>query len=236
MSNVRQGSFRWRQDGLTALFLCASIWTWAQGPATPTRPLVEIRSSMGTMIVALYNETPVHRDNFLKLAREGAYDSLLFHRVVPGFMAQSGDPESKRARLETPLGTGGPGYTLPAEIIPELAHFRGALAAARLPDEVNLERRSNGSQFYLVQGQAQTSEDLSRVIERNARFGTPVTYTDEQRRRYIGQGGSPHLDGAYTVFGEVVEGLDVLDAICSAPCNSHDRPLTDIRIFVRPLP
>lgn len=236
MSNVRQGSFGWRLGGLAALFCCTSFWTSAQVPAAPPRPLVQFRTPLGTMVVALYNETPAHRDNFLKLAREGAYDSLLFHRVVPGFMAQSGDPDSKRARLETPLGTGGPGYTLPAEIVPGLAHFRGALAAVRLPDEVNPERRSNGSQFYLVQGQAQTMDDLARVSERNARFGTPVTYSDEQRRRYMEHGGSPHLDGAYTIFGEVVEGLDVLDAICSAPCNSYDRPLTDIRIFVRPLP
>jgi len=189
---------------------------------------------MGNMIVALYNETPQHRDNFLKLARSGAYDSLLFHRVIPGFMAQTGDPESKHAKPEAALGQGGPGYTLPAELVPAFIHKRGALAAARLPDDQNPERRSSGSQFYIVQGRPHEAADLERVMERNARYGTPVSYTEEQRRIYATIGGAPHLDGAYTVFGEVVEGLEVLDAICNALCDGRDRPLKDIRIFVRP--
>lgn len=191
---------------------------------------------MGNMIVALYNETPLHRDNFLKLARAGAYDSLLFHRVITGFMAQAGDPESKHAAPGTPLGQGGPGYTIPQEIDPRFIHKRGALAAARSPDEVNPERRSNGSQFYLVQGRMHNREELERTVQRNARYGTPVSYTNEQRGVYAEQGGAPHLDGAYTVFGEVVEGLEVLDAICNTLCDGQDRPLKDIRIFVRPKP
>jgi peptidyl-prolyl cis-trans isomerase B (cyclophilin B) len=198
--------------------------------------LVEVRTTMGNMIVALYNETPLHRDNFLKLARSGAYDSLLFHRVITGFMAQSGDPDSKRATPSAPLGQGGPGYTLPAEIDGRFIHKHGALAAARLPDEVNPERRSSGSQFYLVQGRTHNAEELDRTMQRNARYGTPVSYSAEQRSIYAEQGGAPHLDGAYTVFGEVVEGLEVLDAICNALCDGQDRPLKDIRIFVRPLP
>ncbi|MFZ1694818.1 MAG: peptidylprolyl isomerase [Flavobacteriales bacterium] len=214
----------------------ATTLTVAQVPAAPVRPLVEVRTTMGNMIVALYNETPQHRDNFLKLARSGAYDSLLFHRVIPGFMAQTGDPDSKLAGPEIALGQGGPGYTLPAEVVPGFIHMQGALAAARLPDDQNPERRSNGSQFFMVQGRRHQSDDLTRVMERNARYGTPVNYTEEQRRTYATIGGAPHLDGAYTVFGEVVEGLEVLDAICNALCDGRDRPLKDIRIFVRPRP
>jgi cyclophilin family peptidyl-prolyl cis-trans isomerase len=235
MSNVRRWSFRWWRGLIAVVMACVSHWTMAQGPATPARPLVEIRTTLGVIVVALYNETPLHRDNFLKLARAGAYDSLLFHRAIPGFMAQGGDPDSRRAKPLAPLGDGGPGHTLPAEIHARLVHLRGALAAAREPDEVNPERRSSGSQFFLVQGRAHSSEDLARVIERNARYGNTVTYSEEQRKAYTMRGGAPHLDGAYTVFGEVVEGLEVLDAICGAPTDSNDRPLTDIRIFVRPL-
>jgi len=235
MSNVRRWSFPWR-PGLFALSAaCSSLWTSAQSAAVPARPLVEIRTTLGVMVVALYNETPVHRDNFLKLARAGAYDSLLFHRAIPGFMAQGGDPESKRSKAGAPLGDGGPGYTLPAEIHARLVHVRGALAAARQPDDVNPERRSNGSQFFLVQGRAHNADDLDRVAQRNARFGQAVNYSEDQRRAYATRGGAPHLDGAYTVFGEIVEGMEVLDAICAAPTDSNDRPLTDIRIFVRPL-
>lgn len=235
MSNVRRKPQPWRCLAGAAILAVSAVL--GQAPPTPlaTRPLVRLKTTKGDMVIALYNETPAHRDNFLKLAREGALDSLLFHRVIPGFMAQTGDPDSRTAAPGTALGQGGPGYTLPAEIVPALIHKRGAVAAARQPDEVNPERRSSGSQFYIVQGRTFAADDLERVAERNARFGTPVRYTEQQRRIYAQEGGTPHLDGAYTVFGEVVDGLEVLDAICAAPCDGRDRPLQDIRIFARPL-
>lgn len=235
MSNVRRRPQPWRCLAGVGVLLLGAAWAQGQSAGSATRPLVRLKTTLGDLVIALYNETPQHRDNFLKLAREGAFDSLLFHRVIPGFMAQSGDPDSRTAAPGTALGQGGPGYTLPAEIMPALIHKRGAVAAARQPDEVNPERRSSGSQFYIVQGRTFAADDLERVAERNARFGTPVRYTEQQRRIYAQEGGTPHLDGAYTVFGEVVEGLEVLDAICAAPCDARDRPLQDIRIFARPL-
>lgn len=199
------------------------------------RPQVEIRTTAGTMVVELYNETPQHRDNFLKLVKEGYYDSLLFHRVIPGFMVQGGDPGSKQAPPGTPLGSGGPGHTVPAEIVPGAIHKKGALAAARQGDDVNPERRSSGSQFYIVQGRTFQAADLDRVAERNRRPAVPydVTYSEADRRVYATQGGAPHLDGGYTVFGEVVEGLDVIDRIALLPCDQMDRPTTDVRMFLR---
>lgn len=197
--------------------------------------MVEVRTELGTMILALYNETPQHRDNFLKLVREQAYDSLLFHRIIPGFMAQGGDPTSKRAPAGTALGQGGPGYTIPAEIILGLVHTKGALAAARQADQVNPEKRSSGSQFYIVQGKAFQVAELDQVVARSARYGTALTYSEEQKKAYATDGGAPHLDGAYTVFGQVVEGLEVLDAICAVACDARDRPIKDIRMFMRVL-
>ncbi|MBK7946309.1 MAG: peptidylprolyl isomerase [Flavobacteriales bacterium] len=217
---------------MLAFAFSAVSLTLAQATPAPRRPLVEIRTTRGTMIVALYNETPKHRDNFLRLVREGRYDSLLFHRVIPSFMVQGGDPESRRAPSGTELGQGGPGYGLPAEIRPGLIHKRGALAAARQPNNANSDS-SSGSQFFLVLGNRYLGEELDRVAERNAHMGTPVTYTAEQRKEYALVGGAPHLDGAYTVFGQVVEGLDVIDAIALAPCDARDRPLVDIRAFMR---
>lgn len=187
------------------------------------------------MILALYNETPQHRDNFLKLVREHAYDSLLFHRVIPGLMAQGGDPDSKRAAAGAVLGQGDPGYTIPAEIIPGLVHTKGALAATRQPDPVNPERRSNGSQFYIVEGKEFQGGELAQVVARSARYGAAPVYTEQQQKAYATEGGAPHLDGAYSIFGEVVEGLEVLDAICAVPCDAHDRPVKDIRMFMRVL-
>ncbi|MEO8590315.1 MAG: peptidylprolyl isomerase [Flavobacteriales bacterium] len=207
----------------------------AQGKVTERRPLVEIRTELGIMVVALYNETPQHRDNFLKLVRAHAYDSLLFHRVIPGLMVQGGDPDSKRAAPGAMLGNWGPGYTLPAEVRPGLIHKKGALAAARQGDDENPERRSNGSQFYIVQGKTFTPEELQQMEQRSARYGIPLTYTEADRRIYATAGGAPHLDGNYTVFGEVLDGLEVIDAIAALPCDGRDRPLKDIRIFMRVL-
>lgn len=145
---------------------------------------------MGRMVVALYNETPEHRDNFLKLVQEGFYDSLLFHRVIPGFMVQGGDPESRSAAPGQMLGNGGPGYTVPAEIVPGLVHTKGALAAARQGDQVNPEKRSSGSQFYLVQGKPFQPNELDMVAQRASRYGTPVTYSEEQKETYATEGGA----------------------------------------------
>ena len=207
----------------------------AQTGVKETRPLVKVRTELGNFIVALYNETPIHRDNFLKLVREQAYDSLLFHQVIPGFMVQGGDPDSKHAPTGAMLGNGGPGYTLPAEIVAGLVHTKGALAAAREGDDENPERRSSGSRFYVVQGKTFQPNELDVVAKRAASLGIPLNYSAEQQERYAAQGGAPHLDGAYTVFGEVVEGLEAIDAIAAQPCDGRDRPLKDVRMFMRVL-
>lgn len=199
------------------------------------RPLVELRTEHGALVIALFNETPQHRDNFLKLVREGFYDSLLFHRVIPGFMIQGGDPASRTAPGGAPLGATGPGYTLPAEIVPGIHHLKGRLAAARQNDQVNPERRSSGSQFYIVQGKPYQPKELAQMEARSARYGTPVTYDAASAEAYAREGGAPHLDGAYTVFGEVLEGLEVLDRIAAVPCNEMDRPLNDVRMWMRVL-
>lgn len=236
MSNVsgsRQGGQRWFGRLLLGAAALLPLVTRPQAPAAPVRPLVEVRTLAGRMVIALYNETPLHRDNFLALVRAGAYDSLLFHRVVPGFMVQGGHPDSRRAEPGAALGDGGREGALPAEINPAFCHLRGAVAAVREPDPVNPERRSDGSQFYIVHGRPYTGPELDQVAARNARYGTPVRYSAEQRAAYAKEGGAPHLDGSYTIFGEVVEGLDVLDAIANAPSDGRDRPLKDIRTFMR---
>jgi peptidyl-prolyl cis-trans isomerase B (cyclophilin B) len=221
--------------GILGVVMLVSVARGQQNTAEK-RLRVEMKSTAGTLVVELFNETPQHRDNFIKLVKEGAYDSLLFHRVIPAFMVQGGDPESKRAEQGAALGNGGPGYTLKAEIVPGLIHRRGALAAARQPDPVNPERDSNGSQFYIVHGKTFQPRELDLLAQRSARMGTPVTYTPEQQAIYASEGGAPHLDGAYTVFGQLVEGFEVLDAIAALPCDERDRPLSDIRIFMRVLP
>ena len=187
---------------------------------------VLIHTNLGDIRVKLYDSTPLHRDNFLKLAREGYYDSLMFHRVIRDFMIQGGDPDSKNAPAGALLGGGGPGYDLPAEI--QAPHLRGVLAAARLPDAVNPGRKSNGSQFFIVQGQIQTDESLNQWEQR-----LNIKYSPEWRAQYKVKGGTPQLDGQYTVFGEVVEGLDVLDKIAAVPRDANDRPLEDIRMTMK---
>ncbi|MBK9176316.1 MAG: peptidylprolyl isomerase [Flavobacteriales bacterium] len=236
MSNVSEGRIAGQCGRAVPAFLALVLslpLTQAQPPAAPLRPLVEVQTERGTFILALFNETPTHRDNFLKLVREQAYDSLLFHRVIPGFMVQGGDPDSKRALPGEALGQGEPGYTLPTEIVAGAVHTRGALAAARQSDQVNPERRSSGSQFYIVQGKTFQADELAQVAERGARMGTPISYTAEQVAEYAQSGGAPHLDGAYTVFGEVVEGMEVIDAISQESCDGRDRPIKDIRMFMR---
>ena len=184
-----------------------------------------IETEYGNMKVALYNSTPKHKENFIKLANEGFYDGLLFHRVIPGFMIQGGDPDSRNAQPGQPLGQGGPGYTLDAEI--GEVHIRGALAAARLGDEANPERQSSGSQFYIVAGQKFEEAVLNQIMQQNG-----LQYTPEQRQAYLENGGYPPLDGAYTVFGRVVEGMEVIDKIAAAPRGQMDRPQQDVRMKV----
>jgi len=178
--------------------------------------------------VKLYNETPLHRDNFLKLAAEGFYNGLLFHRVINEFMIQGGDPDSRNAKQGQQLGNGGPGYTIPAEILPGLFHKKGVLAAARLGDNMNPRKESSGSQFYIVQGKAFTNEELDFFESR-----TGVKYTAAQRAAYTTLGGTPHLDGGYTVFGEVTEGLEVVDKIAKVAVDGNSRPLKDMKMNIR---
>lgn len=190
--------------------------------------LILIETEYGDMKVRLYDETPLHRDNFIKLAEEGYLDGTLFHRVINGFMIQGGDPDSKNAKAGVALGMGGPDYKIPAEFNEELMHYKGVLAAARQGDVYNPEKESNGSQFYIVQGSQITNEMLTKLQQRKG-----IRYTKEQRSKYIKLGGTPQLDMEYTVFGEVVEGLDVIDKIAAAQVDKRNRPLTDIKMTVK---
>lgn len=234
---------------------------------------VLITTNFGNMKVKLYNETPLHRDNFIKLVKEGYYDDLLFHRVIKSFMIQGGDPESKGASSSKHLGGGGPEYTINAEIKPELIHKKGALAAARQGDNVNPERKSSGSQFYIVQGKVYQPEELQQFVEQQKfraireegmklfrknqatinrlqqegkrdsldammvnlqetaekSIDTTLFQISEARKAaYTTVGGTPFLDGAYTVFGEVIEGFEVIDSIAAQQVGQADRPITDI--------
>lgn len=236
---------------------------------------VKIHTTLGDITVRLYDETPLHRDNFVKLVKEGYYNGTLFHRVIKDFMIQGGDPDSKGAPAEKQLGVGGPGYTIEAEIKPELIHKRGALAAARQGDEVNPERRSSGSQFYIVWGQVYKEGQLAQLGKQlemqqlQQAFNKLVTehraevmqmrrdrdraglqelqerlvaeaeaqvkasgsgLTDGQKEAYSTVGGTPHLDGQYTVFGEVTEGLDIVEMIQSSATRPGDRPIDDIEM------
>ncbi len=207
----------------TTLLVCLALLA----PSCRKREtIVRIQTDLGDIRVRLYDETPQHRDNFLKLVREGFYDSLLFHRIIPDFVIQGGDPTSKRAPAGVLLGNGNIGYTIPAEI--RFPHVRGALAAARLGDALNPQRASDGSQFYIVQGQPQSDASLDECERLR---GNP--FSPEERARYKALGGLPLLDGQYTVFGEVVSGMEVVDRIAALPRDAFDRPLEDIRMVLR---
>ena len=213
-------------------FLIASALGLTSNKKKGVRVMLE--TTKGNIELKLYNETPLHRDNFKKLVKEGAYDSLLFHRVIRDFMIQGGDPGSKRAQSGAELGEGDKPYTLPAEFRLEegIYHRRGVLAAAREGDDVNPEQRSSAMQFYIVWGKIYDDEGLDKIQERlDARTGGRVKMTPEMRETYKTVGGTPHLDGQYTVFGEVVSGLDVVDAIQQVPTDENDRPLEDVRIL-----
>ena len=216
------------------LLLCA-FFTLPEGQARTTdkRPKVIFTTTMGEFTIELFNETPHHRDNFLKLVREGYYDGLLFHRIIRNFMVQTGDPHSRNATPETPLGEGGPDYTLPLELdLPYHYHYRGAVAAAREPDEVNPERRSSGSQFYVVWGKTHTAREMSAMADFvSEQTGGYAEITPEMSQDYQSRGGTPHLDGQYTVFGQVIKGLSVIGKMHKVPTNRADRPIEDVRIL-----
>ena len=211
-------------------FLFISVCAFAQGVGKQKKTsdkeyYVKIETSYGDMVVKLYNETPLHRDNFIKLVKEGTYNDLLFHRVINQFMIQGGDPNSRNAKPGQMLGDGELGYTLPAEFVPGLFHKKGALAAARQGDEVNPQKASSSCQFYIVQGTTWTADRLKMVEQRMGKSFTP-----EQAQVYATLGGTPFLDGDYTVFGEVVEGMDVIDKIAAVPCGAMDRPIEDVKM------
>ena len=189
--------------------------------------LVKITTDYGEMIIKLYNGTPLHRDNFIKLAKDSFYNGTLFHRVINGFMIQGGDPESKAAVPGAMYGNGGPGYTIPAEFNNKYFHKKGALAAARMGDGQNPQRRSSGSQFYIVQGKTFTNMEINQM-EQRAR----MKYTPEQKSIYMTIGGTPFLDRQYTVFGEVIMGMEVIDKIAAVKTAPGDRPLEDIKMTV----
>jgi cyclophilin family peptidyl-prolyl cis-trans isomerase len=254
-----------------------SSCSFSQNKPIPEGPVVLIKTRFGDMKVVLYNETPLHRDNFMKLTKEGVFDSLLFHRVIKGFMVQGGDPQSKRATKDQMLGDGDLNYTVPAEIIPGIIHKKGVIAAARNGDEENPERRSSATQFYLAQGKvyklddipsielnlnsraaeslflklksekidtlmlfqmARNKEGYDKLLEKLKQKATsqvdknPVRLTKQQIETYTTLGGIPHLDGAYTVFGEVIEGIAVIDSIAAQPTGANNRPLENIRMKV----
>ena len=186
-----------------------------------------IETSLGKMKCILYEQTPMHADNFIKLVNDGTYNGVLFHRVIKDFMIQTGDPDSKNAANGALVVSGGPGYRVPAEFHPDLYHKKGALAAARQGDQTNPNRESNGSQFYIVHGKVFSDEQLDQMES----TGSHIKFTAEQRMFYKALGGTPHLDYEYTVFGEVTDGIDVIDAIASEPTNEKDRPLEDVKII-----
>lgn len=187
--------------------------------------MVKLSTPMGDMTLVLHNETPEHRDNFVKLVNEGFFNDLLFHRVINEFMIQGGDPDSKGAEAGKPLGMGGPGYTVKAEFNPDLIHKKGALSAARMGDAQNPEKRSSGSQFYIVQGKTYTASELKSFEQRRG-----SDYSDTQRADYEKMGGTPHLDGGYTVFGQVIDGFEVIDAIAKVAKDPRDRPNEDVKM------
>ena len=199
---------------LTLFTLCATLFTACGGGGDT----VIIETNLGEIEVRLFNETPKHRDNFTKLVKEGYYDGTLFHRIIPNFMIQGGDPQSIGAQPSQPLGGGGPGYTIDAEI--GAPHLRGALAAARTQ---NPEKASSGSQFYIVTGQVQSAAALEQLQKMKS-----ITYSPEQIAAYTSIGGRPDLDMEYTVFGEVVSGMDVVDKIAAVATGRQDRPTEDV--------
>lgn len=206
---------------ILSLFFLSAIQAQDQ---TETQVLID--TDLGKITVKLYNETPQHRDNFIKLVKEGTYNGLLFHRIVKQFIIQGGDINSKDAPMDKHLGDGDMGYTIPAEFVyPKYFHKRGALCAARTSDDTNPQRESSASQFYIVTGKFYTALELDKMEKKRG-----VSFTPEQREAYMLQGGTPDLDDQYTVFGEVIKGLKVVDKIQFVETNDEERPLKNIKI------
>lgn len=212
---------------------CAQTDRTTTADTTVGTHLVALDTSLGRIVLKLYDDTPLHRDNFIKLVREGWYDGLLFHRVIPNFMVQAGDSASRHALPGQLLGDSPESYSIPAEIrYPAHFHRKGALAAAREGDDVNPQRASSASQFYIVTGRPYTENMLDQVQQRlDERTNGTVKLPPEVKAAYETEGGAPHLDGQYTVFGEVVEGMNVAEQIQWAERDENDRPLSDIRIL-----
>lgn len=200
-------------------------------PARIPGPRIRMNTDSGVIILRLYDKTPLHRDNFIKLVKEHFYDSLLFHRVIQNFMIQGGDPESRKAVEGQMLGNGSPGYTIPSEFDSTLFHKKGALAAAREGDPVNPMKASSGSQFYIVQGNKFTDQQLN-MLEKQRSILLPASH----REVYKTIGGTPHLDMNYTVFGEVESGLEVVDKIATVPRDMNNRPFKNIHMMMEVLP
>lgn len=270
-----------RRLAIFAIALAIAASSCKNKKAEPkTDKVVLIETEFGKMKIRLYDETPMHRDNFVKLAEKGFFDGTLFHRIIDGFMIQGGDPDSKEAKPGQRLGEGGPGYQIDAEIKKELFHKKGVLAAAREGDKTNPERKSAGSQFYIAQGRVYQPDEIDNVVEKinNKRrtyiferlkegkkkemddlqksgdmiklqevvtaLNTEVdklwendklVLSEEQKNAYTTVGGIPHLDGLYTVFGELIEGMDVIDKIAKQEKDNFDRPLKDVKMKVRVL-
>lgn len=269
-------------ERIIAGFLVLNVF-WLGGQ-TLSKETIVLETSYGNMKLKLYEETPLHKANFLKLVGNSFYDSLLFHRVINNFMIQGGDPVSKRAKEGDTLGNGEIGYTIPAEIDPKLIHKKGTLCAAREGDDINPKFESSACQFYIVQGKVRTEEDLKKAEERinrnsynaaarnfmkseqgkvlkskydaykaanmldsadlvnksielmikvEARKKPAYFFSDYQKKTYTTVGGTPHLDGTYTVFGEVISGLEVIDKIAAVKTNANDRPIKDVRMKMR---
>jgi cyclophilin family peptidyl-prolyl cis-trans isomerase len=211
------------------LFLLLSICCINAFAAKPKYQYVKITTAKGECIIRLYNETPLHRNNFLKLAKDGFYNGTLFHRVIKAFMIQGGDPTSKNAAPEAMLGEGGDEKrTIPAEFRDSLFHKKGVLAAAREGDNSNPTKASSYSQFYIVQGKVFTDSSLNVLEEKRLKFKIP----EWQRQVYKTIGGTPHLDRNYTVYGEVIKGIEMVDAIADEPTGKANRPLNDVKMTV----
>ncbi|MEO9022379.1 MAG: peptidylprolyl isomerase [Ginsengibacter sp.] len=196
-----------------------------QAAMVPT--FVKIETDSGTMIVRLYNQTPLHKENFIKLVKRHFYDGLLFHRVISGFMIQGGDPDSKNSKPGQLLGDGGSKYTIPEEFDTALFHEKGALGMAREDNDVNPKKESSSTQFYIVEGKPFTNAEMNRMEEQ-----FKIKIPEDHRKVYRTIGGSPFLDMNYTVFGQVVSGLEVIDKIAHAARDKNNRPLTDIRMKI----
>jgi cyclophilin family peptidyl-prolyl cis-trans isomerase len=211
------------------------------GNTSASEAKISIITTEGEIIVALYNETPLHRDNFLKLVKNKVYDGVIFHRVIADFMIQAGDPETRTDRQKSKNKTATPQYTIPAEIrTPSIYHKKGALAAARLGDNENPLKASSGYQFYIVKGRKFTQEELDRMEAskiatyqkgENQDVDSLFIFSEKARTDYMQEGGTPHLDGNYTVFGEVVKGQEIVDQISEVSTSSSDRPLQEVRII-----